>query len=543
MAFIEELTCEADGNLATGSATNMLTAYLRKGSGDTYTLDATHRKLRMPVIWNLAAKPSGEFTFTLHPSSGEPIVFTRQAKKLEPGVIYRIQLQEPVVKTVAISVQEGKLIQGVPNTSLVGFSAWVNNIAEGIPGTIEWYTDINGTNVTAAPAGITVQVGDIIKWYFDPYPFIGIIPILASEETVAGLYYFRVTYDGVISDVGTLTIDSADSSPYFVGSGTESSPYLITTIGGLLRLGSLINATDPDETHKAASVHYRLVTDIGLTTSEEENWPPIGSDNVNSFKGNFDGNGKTISNIRVNRPSEEYNGLFGYVSGTIKNLGLINVKINGSSSTGGLAGSLFSATVSNCYVTGEVKSAPTAGRTINSTGGLAGSASYTTISNCYTLVTVTGETRVGGVAGDMAFNATISNCYATGVITGTDQVGGIAGRVNNNSSTVKDCAALNPMLTRTGSVLIPAFGRVAGFNSGAGGGGALTNNAAWSGMTCNVALGNNNNTAGSDMSATTVTTDGSLEGRFMSSGGWTTAAGSLPGLFGETVEMPEYFLE
>jgi len=420
-AFVEELTCEADGYLATGKATDMLTAYLRKGSVETYTLNAEHQKLRMPVIWNLALEPLGDFTFTLHPSSGEPIVFTRQAKKLETGMIYRIQM----------------------------------------------------------------------------------------EAT-----YFP-----------------------FEGSGTESDPYLIPSVEKLAVMRDLINAADA--TYAAASIHWRLTADLSLS----ENWSPIGSDNVISFKGNFDGNSKTISNVTVNRPSDEYNGFFGYVSGTIKNLGLINVKITGGSSTGGLAGSVFFATISNCYVTGEVTSALNVGRTINSTGGLAGSSSYSTISNCYTLATVTGETRVGGVAGDLPFNATISNCYATGVITGTDQVGGIAGRVNNNSSTVKDCAALNPMLIRTGSVLVSAFGRVAGYNSGAGGGGALTNNAAWSDMSCNVTLGDNNNTAGIDINATTVTTDGTLEGRFTSSGGWTTDDGSLPGLFGTTVVMPAYFLE
>jgi predicted small secreted protein len=74
--------------------------------------------------------------------------------------------------------------------------------------------------------------------------------------------------------------------------------------------------------------HYVLEEDIDL--SGYENWDPIGTfqpasedpedaetpDPAKVFSGTFDGNGHTISNITINRPSDMAVGLFGCVLGT-----------------------------------------------------------------------------------------------------------------------------------------------------------------------------------------------------------------------------------
>ena len=86
-------------------------------------------------------------------------------------------------------------------------------------------------------------------------------------------------------------------------------------------------------------------------------WTPIGTD-AHPFKGNFNGNGHTISGIRINSDGS-YNGLFGYVEGTnsvprgmkvnkvqgcdyIKNFVLTNSYIKGGDITGGVVGFLRS---------------------------------------------------------------------------------------------------------------------------------------------------------------------------------------------------------
>ncbi len=63
-------------------------------------------------------------------------------------------------------------------------------------------------------------------------------------------------------------------------------------------------------------------TNSSLDTNYAASWEPIAYDSSKAYKGEFDGNGYTISNICV-RQSETKNGLyglFGYVSGIVKNL-------------------------------------------------------------------------------------------------------------------------------------------------------------------------------------------------------------------------------
>ena len=60
----------------------------------------------------------------------------------------------------------------------------------------------------------------------------------------------------------------------------------------------------------------------GVAGAVAEGWVPIGT-NSNQYTGAFEGNGYTIANIFINRPSDNYMGLFGRVNGgPIRNLGL-----------------------------------------------------------------------------------------------------------------------------------------------------------------------------------------------------------------------------
>jgi hypothetical protein len=166
-----------------------------------------------------------------------------------------------------------------------------------------------------------------------------------------------------------------------------------------------------------------------LDLSGYSNWTPIGNaTTANQFRGNFNGNGKVISNLTINRPTTNYQGLFGYLNGgTIKNLGVENCNITGQEYIGGLAGS--GGSYENCYVTGAVNGT----RII---GGLVGSAG-SSITNCYTTCTVTGSDFVGGLVGNAS--ASITNCYTTGNVNGSDNVGGLTGA--NTGNLIQKCYA------------------------------------------------------------------------------------------------------
>ena len=59
----------------------------------------------------------------------------------------------------------------------------------------------------------------------------------------------------------------------------------------------------------------------------------------NAFKGNFDGNGKTISGLFIYRPDEDEVGLFGRVQERlVENVGLVSVNVTGRKYVGALVG-------------------------------------------------------------------------------------------------------------------------------------------------------------------------------------------------------------
>ena len=96
--------------------------------------------------------------------------------------------------------------------------------------------------------------------------------------------------------------------------------------------------------NQALNGKYELGSNIdaGVTKTDTAKWGaegfnPIG-DYSNKFSGTFDGLGHTISDLYINRPAQNYIGLFGYInnSATIKNIGLENLNITGQNYVGGL---------------------------------------------------------------------------------------------------------------------------------------------------------------------------------------------------------------
>lgn len=93
-----------------------------------------------------------------------------------------------------------------------------------------------------------------------------------------------------------------------------------------------------------------LKVDIDL---ENAAWTPIGAAKATPFKGTFDGNGKTISNLNVT--ADVAAGLFGYVVGTVENLTVVGAKVNSTHYAGVIAahayGYFYNCTVKNAEIT------------------------------------------------------------------------------------------------------------------------------------------------------------------------------------------------
>ena len=166
------------------------------------------------------------------------------------------------------------------------------------------------------------------------------------------------------------------------------------------------------------------VDDNGAVINQEKlsEWTPIGNKD-HRYTGTFDGNGHTISGLYIDTADDQ--SLFGYVSGTVKNLSVSGTVI-GRMFVGGVVGD-NRGNVINCAFSGSVSGDSSVGGVVGYNGG--------TVENCYNTGTVTGTNDwVGGVVGSNSFSATVTNCYNTGNISGDRYVGGVVGHNYNGGS-------------------------------------------------------------------------------------------------------------
>jgi hypothetical protein len=196
--------------------------------------------------------------------------------------------------------------------------------------------------------------------------------------------------------------------------------------------------------------------------------PTSGYTNAHPFTGDFDGAGHTITGLTINRPNEDFVGLFGLLSGlTVKNVGVVGVSISGGRAVGGLAGGDVASSISNSYSTGSVSggvspfgisdtgglvgyyggsatisnsySAANVSATGNSVGGLVGM-SWRPISNSYSTgsVSAIGRYHVGGLVGNLQVGAQVSNSYSTGSVNAGISGGGAGGLIGANYGTINN---------------------------------------------------------------------------------------------------------
>jgi len=154
-----------------------------------------------------------------------------------------------------------------------------------------------------------------------------------------------------------------------------------------------------------------------LTDETAKGFKPIG-DNTNKFTGTFEGNAKTIKKLFINRSSENYVGLFGYNSGTIKGLKVVAAEIKGYQYVGLIAGYNYG------IITGLIADGNVLG---SSYIGLVAGDSYADSSNSYRtkieaivsgniVSTATSNAYVGGITGRQ-YNSTTNGIYKSGSIT------------------------------------------------------------------------------------------------------------------------------
>lgn len=215
----------------------------------------------------------------------------------------------------------------------------------------------------------------------------GINITLDNENKLVSYSMWRYGVDGISSIVLITGQELPSVEPWSQGSGTAEDPYVIDSAEQLRYLGLMVNNGE-DYSGK----YFRQAEDIDLSG---ENWKPIGkyvssstpNDARNrAFSGIYDGNGCIIAGLTIDQNlvgssliNKGY-GLFGFLTGSVRNLGMTDINIDAEISgsfniyAGGIAGYVGyydteAGFIENCYVNGTIHAAASLR---SCAGGLAG---------------------------------------------------------------------------------------------------------------------------------------------------------------------------
>ena len=210
----------------------------------------------------------------------------------------------------------------------------------------------------------------------------------------------------------TISVNTADLAPIdwaTVNQGNSKDPYMIYNKDQLLLLAHRVNGTSGETANEYEGMYFKLGADITFSHDADEgddydeNYEAIGGYIGGTFRffyGNFDGDGHTVSGIRIRKTgsssANNNQGLFGCIaSANIHDVHLTDARITGYENVGGIAGYNFLCNIMRCSVT---DSYITATRNSNY-GTICGSTSNTDrlTNNYYHGCTVNGTAVTSGV--------------------------------------------------------------------------------------------------------------------------------------------------
>jgi hypothetical protein len=374
------------------------------------------------------------------------------------------------------------------NNAVIGGISNVNRIAGTNNGGIVFNNyAFNGMAISPAPSGgepgISQNMTTLKSFNFyntgnnwfsnNPWSIDNVDDPLKSWKICDGETLPFLQWEGI--DCSPFPPDTCSFNAYG-GDGTQGNPYQIYFPCQLADLATFVNSGNGLQT---SNKYFKLMNDIDLIAySTGDGWEPIGYGYYHyystQFNGNFDGNGKKITNLKINRDRYDGIALFGSISyATIHDLEIEDCDIIGTRMVGSLVGPTYQSTIKNCYATGTITSTGYL-QTNSYAGGLVGEIYYSILENSYSTCDVTGTTgtRSGGLVSQQSQQGTINNCYAAGSVTGYISTGGLVGV---NFSTIRNCIAANPTVY---AVSGNAINSIVGFNSG----GVLSNNYAYDNM-------------------------------------------------------------
>lgn len=245
------------------------------------------------------------------------------------------------------------------------------------------------------------------------------------------------------------------------GTGTEDNPIEIASASELAYLAQQTNAGGKELTLENGGtingktnfqgVYFKLTEDIDLG---EQAWTPIGKNDSYPFKGVFDGNEKTISNMAaINTNDYNYAGLFGFIAnGSILNLQIeiaaTGLHVQGVVNIGTLVGHITNSIITNCHVKGGNIIGDSPIFTQMAVGGLIGQMASSEVTGCSSAISVTathnGATTLcaGGIIG-INTKSSITNCQYSGSVMAIDER--VSGTPNSYTGGITGASDLLPV--------------------------------------------------------------------------------------------------
>ncbi|MDA3799244.1 MAG: hypothetical protein PF692_09210 [Kiritimatiellae bacterium] len=229
---------------------------------------------------------------------------------------------------------------------------------------------------------------------------------------------------------------------YSGGSGVPSDPYLIADKADLLELGATTADYDKcfKMTADIDLSGTNFTKAVIAADSDNSTFLFVGTRFTGVFNGN--GCVIANLTIDSSALENDFLGLFGYIgySGQVIELGIKNVRIIGGDNSvniGSICGTINNGSIRDCYSTGYISGGDNSAHI----GGLCGYNYHSLISDCYSKCSMSGgKYYVGGICGGNFVSATISDCYATGDVSADGEsyyLGGLCGE--NYKSTIKNC--------------------------------------------------------------------------------------------------------
>jgi hypothetical protein len=442
--------------------------------GETYTLTLTHSPFSFIFIKENLVIDEISGVEAVLASDRKSATFTMPNKDVEISAsiidVYTVNVPEGVtISDAYVTISETNYYKPgetytltVSNTNdiideITGVEAEILNDRKSARFTmpsndVEISATISEVHTVSVPEGFTIS---------DAYTTIGGVNYYKSGE----IYTLTATKENEVIDeiTGVTTTIAADkrtatftmprenviiSTTLFKiwgdGDGSEENPY---TISRTLELDSLSKRVNAGNSYEGK--YFKLTKDIefshegkwegSLTNTDDliENYTAIGTVK-HGFMGIFDGNGKNIRGIRINKTSDSHQGLFGYLGGgaVVENVRLADVVILGYYYTGGIAGenkgeirkctvdSVLIKSIDKAFYHGGVVgynsgtvSGNTSSATLTSTdgedfGGIVGSSYEGTVKENLAIgASISADSRYGAVVGFLSSEVSLINNY------------------------------------------------------------------------------------------------------------------------------------